>query len=305
MPSKFNGFQKDCARNGFTIIELMIGLVVAMVAIAAVYSVYTVQQRHFSNQQLVLTARQNLRGAIMVLEQELRMVGYDPEDSGGFGLVDVRRYDPVNTWDLNPDGQPVLFYTCDVNEDGFLDDNTDGNENKGLVGSTKVRNKEHPRIRISDIHKDGHICLTWDVGSGKYPLAENIQAIGFAYAVDVDGDGYADRGAGSDHLIWAVDSDNDNLLDNNIDTNGDGLVNEQDDANGDNKIDMADGGALDSPVPLDRVKAVRVWVLAATLGPLRGDSDNRTQVVGDRLFKPSADGLKRFVLETSVQCRNL
>jgi len=291
--------------NGFTIVELMIALVVAMVAIAAVYSVYTVQQRHFRNQQLILTAQQNLRGAIMVLEQELRMVGYDPEDSGGFGLVDVRRYDPVNTWELNPDGQPVLFYTCDVNEDGFLDDNTDGNGNNNLVGSTKIRNKEHPRIRISDIHNDGHICLTFDIGSGRCPLAKNIQAIGFAYAVDVDGDGYPDRGFGSAHLIWAVDSDNDNLLDTNIDTNGDGLINEEDDANGDNKIDIADGGALDSQVPLNRVKAVRVWVLAATLRPLRANSDNRTQVVGDRLIRPAADGLKRFVLVSSVQCRNL
>jgi type IV pilus assembly protein PilW len=293
MPFGSNKVIKASAMTGYTLVELLIALVVSMIAIGAVYSVYAVQQQHFSNQQLILTAQQNLRGALMVIEQEIRIVGYDPEDSGGFGLEDVRRYDVVKNTELNIDGQPVLFYTYDVNEDGVLDE------------SGKGRNKEHPKFRISDIHNDGRICLAWDNGSGRRPLAENIQAIGFAYAVDVDQDGNLDRWAGSAHLIWAVDSDNDNLLDTNIDTNVDGVVNEKDDVNGDNKIDMTDGGALNSQVPLDRVKAVRIWVLAATARPLRGSVDNRIHVVGDRIFRPTADGLTRLLVDTRVQCRNL
>lgn len=293
MPLRSYRFLKILEGNGFTLVELMIALVVSSVTVGAVYSVYTVQQRHFRNQQLVLTAQQNLRGALMVIEQELRMLGYDPEDSGGFGLVDVRRYNVNHAGELNIDGQPVLFYTYDLDEDG------------GLDKSAKGRNKEHPKFRISDVHNDGRICLTWDNGSGRRPLAENIQAIAFAYAVDVDADGYCDRWAGGPHLIWAVDSNNDNLLDTHIDTNSDGVIDEKDDANGDNRIDMADGCALNPQVHLDRVKAVRVWVLAATTRPLQGSRDSRKQVVGDRIFVPPDDGLKRLVLQTRVQFRNL
>jgi len=280
-------------KTGFTIVELMIALVVSSISVGAVYSIYTVQQRHFINQQLILTAHQNLRGAVMVIEHELRMLGYDPEDSGGFGLVDVRRYDVNHAGQLNMEGQPVLFYTYDLDEDGGLDKRAKG------------RNKEHPKFRISDIHNDGRICLTWDNGSGRRPIAENIQAIAFAYAVDVDGDGYCDRWAGGTHLIWAVDSDNDNLLDTHIDTNSDGVIDEKDDANGDNKIDMADGCALKPQIPLDRVKAVRVWLLAATSRPLKGSRDTRKQVVGDRILLPRDDGLKRLALEARVNFRNL
>lgn len=279
--------------DGFTIIELLIALVVAMAVIGAVYSVYTVQLRQFSNQQLVLSARQNLRSALIVIRQELRMAGFDPQDSGGFGLQDIRRYDVFQNDILSLDGQPVLFYSYDRDEDGILD------------MSGRGRNKEQPKFRISDIHGDGRICLSWDNGGGRQALAENIQAVGFAFAVDIDGDGYADRMDDAEHLLWAVDSDNDNLIDTNIDVNGDGLIDQKDDANDDGRIDRTDGGAISSPVPLDRVRAVRVWVMAVTERPLQGYWSDRTLVVGDRIIKPAGDGLKRIVLETQVQCRNM
>lgn len=293
MPRKFLKPSALYGGDGFTIVELLVALVVALLVIGAAYSAFVVHQRHFANQRLVMHAQQNLRGAIMILEQELRMAGYDPEDSGGFGILDVRRYDVVNFHECNPDGQPVLFYTYDVDEDGRLDD------------SNHERNKEHAKFRISDMDNDGHICLTWDNGAGRNPLAENIQAIGFAYAVDRDGDGKCDSWPDSGSLIWAVDSDNDNLLDTDIDTNGDGDIDETDDMNGDHRIDTVDGGVLNPQVSLDCIKAVRVWVLAVTLGRLQGRGNKRTHVVGDRILTPTDDGKMRLVLQTRVHCRNL
>ena len=288
--------------HGFTLIELLVALVVALVALAAVYSTFIVQLQMFGNQRLVMRAQQNLRGALLILEQELRMAGYDPEDSGGFGVVDVRRYDLVHQHECNPDGQPVLFYTYDANEDGRLEG--DRNQiNKEPAG--KERNEEHAKFRISDKDNDGHICLTWDNGAGRNPLAENIQAIAFAFAIDTDGDGRCDSWPGGGDLIWAVDSDNDNLLDADIDTNGDGIIDEKDDANGDHRIDMADGRPLNPQVPLRCIKAVRVWVLAVTQGRLQGEDDHQVHVVGDRILTSTDDGKKRLVLQTRVQCRNL
>jgi type IV pilus assembly protein PilW len=280
-------------QRGTTLVELLIAMVVALIATGAVYSVYSVQQRHFRNQQLVQTAQQNLRGAMLVIESEIRMAGYDPEDVGGFGLVDIRRYDIVKVNEPDIDGQPVLYYTYDIDGDGRLDDS-----NRGI-------NKEHPKIRISDVHADGRICLTWDNGSGRRPLARNIQHIGFAYAVDADNDGCLDRWADGEHLIWAVDSDNDNLLDTHIDTNDDGLIDEKDDVNGDHKIDPADGGLLNPPLPLDAVRSVRVWLMAVTSKPIQGVPARRMLVVADRIFPPADDGLKRLVLQSRIECRNL
>ncbi len=282
-------------KPGFTLIELLIAMAVAMVTLISASTVYVVQQRQYGNQQLILTARQNLRGGLAVMEQEIRMVGYDPEDSGLFGIVDVRRYDIEVRSKLNIEGQPVLFYTSDVDENGDLDDR----------GRNRNRNREHPKFRIGDIHKNGRICLTWDNGSGRRPLAEGIIGMGLAYAVDVDGDGRLDSGSGGITPIWAVDSDNDNLLDTDIDTNHDGIIDTSDDANKDNSIDGADGGKLDPPIPLKHIRAVRIWLLAATRRPLKGRHDPRDLVVGDRIVPATSDGCRRFVMESSIMCRNL
>ncbi len=283
--------QRFFSMLGFTLLELLVAMVVALVLIGATYSLYTVQQREFGNQKLMLATRQNLRGAMMFLEQEIRLAGYDPGDTGRFGIIDVRRYDLVKSNQLDMSGQPALQYTCDMDENGALDN--------------RKRNKEHRKFRISDVHNNGRICLSWDNGSGRRPLAENIQALGFAYAVDMDRDNRLDTWRGGSHLIWAVDSDNDNLLDTNIDANNDGMIDKKDDTNGDDMITWADGGQLNPQIPLDRIQAVQVWLLAVTDHPLQGHSDNQSYLVGDRISVAEKDGCMRQVLVTTIECRNL
>lgn len=279
--------------RGSTLVELLVAMVVALVVIGATYSAYAVQQKNFTNQKLMLAAQQNLRGVMIMLEQEIRLAGYDPGNTGRFGIIDVRRYDIVESNQLDINGQPTFHYTCDVDENGGVDD-----RNRG-------RNKERPKFRISDVHDNGRICLTWDNGSGRRPLAENIEAMGLAYAVDVDGDARLDTWNRGENLIWAVDSDNDNLLDTHIDANNDGIIDKKDDTNGDLVITGTDGGSLDSQIPLNRIRAVRIWLMSVTEHPLQGYSDDRFYLVGDRIISAEKDGKMRQVLETIVQCRNM
>jgi type IV pilus assembly protein PilW len=280
------GAAEDSDPNGFSLIELLVAMVVAFVAIAAVYSVYAVQQRENRNQRLKLAAHQNLRGALVVLEQEIRMAGFDPQDSDLFGITDVRRYSVIGTG-LDPQGQPSLFYTVDWNENGQLEPN------------------EEYGLRIRDDRKLGRIYLTMSIGgSGRQRLAENIEAWGLAYAVDADRNGRPDTWQGGSHLIWAVDSDHDNLLDSHLDTNNNGKIDLFDDANGDQVISAADGAPLNPPISLDRIKAVRIWLLVVTEHPLQHHWDNLSLVVGDRILLPPNDGFQRRVMESIIECRN-
>ena len=278
--------------SGFTLMELLIAMAVGLIAMAVVFSVYIVQQRSYRQQQSLLGAHQNLRGALLVLEQQIRQAGFDPLGSGRFGITDVRRYDTLGTGP-RADGQPALFYTVDRDENGAVDDRN------------HHRNAEHPNFRIRDDRNTGRIYLALDLGGGRQPLAENIQAIGLAYAVDRDRDGRPDTWEEEGHLIWAVDSDNDNRLDTHIDTNNDGAIDEMDDSDGDHRITAADGGVLNPPVPLDRICAVRVWLLAVARLPVKRPAGRFTYVVGDRLVTRSG-GQEHFqLLESIVQCRNL
>jgi len=281
---------RDC--RGATLVELMVGMAVGMVAVGSVYAVYTTQLRGHRHHQAVLQVQQNLRAAVLILEQQIRMAGYDPEGSGQFGITDVRRYDLVTTR-LDREGQPVFFFTLDLDEDGVPDPRNG------------FRNREHCNFRIRHEPDGVRWFLAWDNGAGRHPVAENIQAMGLAYAVDADGDGRPDTWQGGPHLIWAVDSTNDNMLDSHLDINNDGVIDKYDFSEGSLRTTAESGAALDPPVSVRHIRAVRVWLLAVSDRPVKGHADNGIYVVGDQLIQGNGDGHIRRVLETIVECRNM
>ena len=102
-----------------------------------------------------------------------------------------------------------------------------------------------------------------------------------------------------------MDTTNDNMLDTHLDTNDDGLIEANDFLEGSGRIDAATGVAIYPPIPVDRIKAVRVWLLAVSARPVPGYMDSNTYVVGDRLISGNNDGHMRRVIETMIECRNL
>lgn len=301
-PENSLGPQRVNDWRGFTLVELMIALVVGIIAIGAVYSVYSVQQKEYRNQQLRQAIQQNLRGAMVIMELQIRMAGFDPEDSGRFGITDVRRYDLVTT-DEDPGGQPALFFTVDVDENGTPDERNPGGQYPD--GSNRYRNREHCNFRMRDDENTGRRYLAWDNGSGRKTLAENIQAIGLAYGVDGDDDGRIDTWAGGAFPIWAVDSDNDNRLDTHLDADNNGVIDERDDTNGDKRITAEDGCKIDPPIAVNRIRSVRVWLLAVSALPVQGHFDQSPYVVGDRIYQGAGDHIVRRTAQTTIVCRNL
>jgi type IV pilus assembly protein PilW len=280
------------SRQGFTLIELMLALLVGVIVTGSIYTVYASVQRDYRSQQLRVSMNQNLRCALAVVEQQIRMAGFDPQGTGRFGITDVRRYSMKNTLP-DAEGQPALFFTLDMDEDGFPD------------SRNNYRNKEFVNFRIRDDTNIGRRYLAWDSGEGRHPLAENIHHIGIAYGIDADEDGIRDTWGKGPFLIWAVDSDNDNLLDTCLDANGDGVIDERDDTNGDGRITAADGCVLNPPVPLERIRSVRLWILAVSAHLIKGHADHRVYVVGDQILPAASDGFVRRLVETVIECRNL
>lgn len=281
------------SQQGITLLELLVAMILALIAVGAIYDAYAVQMRSHSSQKVTRTIQQNLRAAMTILQQEVRVAGYDPHNSRRFGIVDVRRYDLVSGSRLDSDGQPCLSYTCDIDENGRLDSRNNG------------RNCEHPSFKIADVHNNGRICLSYDNGAGRRPVAEDIQAMGLAYGVDINGDDVLDTWKQGLHPIWAVDSDNDNRLDAHLDVNDDGRITMDDDTDGDGRITGRDGAPIEPPIGLDRIKAIQVWLLAQSVQTVRGHHDNRIYVVADRIIPAAPDGRVRSVLHTIIACRNL
>jgi len=266
------------SKKGFTLVELIVAMAVAGIVLMAIYSAYQTQSSINRTQTVVLNMQQNIRGAMYLLESEIRSAGYEQSATGTFGITDIRFRDINNG--LNINGNSSITFTSDLNDDGAIDTN----ETFSFV--------------IFDYPvgtPDGILDLARDNGAGRQIIAESIQALFFAYAYDNDGDGRLDTSANG-NIIWAFDSDNNNTLDRNLDTNDDGQIDINDSPAG-----IPIGG---SGIAIDKIRAVRVWLLARTKTPILKYTDNNTYVVGNRRITPN-DNYKRELLVTTIKCRNL
>ncbi|MFH1975915.1 MAG: PilW family protein [Pseudomonadota bacterium] len=271
------GFVKS--KEGITLIELMVAMAVAGIVLMAIYSAYHTQSSMYRTQTVVLNMQQNIRGGLYLMEREIRMAGYDQDDTGNFGITDIRFYDINNS--LNSNGNSAITFTSDLNDNGIIDSN------------------ETYSFSIFDYPvstPDGIIDLARVVGSGgRQIIAESIEALFLAYAYDNNGDGMLDTSANG-NIIWAFDSDNNNILDRILDTNDDGEIDIDDSTAG-----TSIGG---SGVAVGSIRAVKVWLLARTKTAMLKYTDNNTYVVGNRRITPD-DNFKRELLVTTIKCRNM
>jgi type IV pilus assembly protein PilW len=304
---------------GFTLLELMIAMVIASIVAAAIMMSFDSQQKTQVNQQLVVEMQQDARAALYLMQQDIRMAGFDEtwEDANTDGVDDNRLSDidgSGSAIDNDCDGSANV---SDVGNDEAndiagivqasphlikirLDENRDGNfcGVNDLITYALASDTLDSTIDGDGVADSGAMDLRRDnqfVGDNLQPLARSIQAIAFAYAFDDDAgapDGLVDTDAGG-NIIWAFDSNGDGLLDKQLDSNANGVIDEND-----TPINLG------TPVPISRIRAVRIWILARTRAPLRDHQYTKTYVVGDKVIT-SADDYERVLLTTTVNCRNL
>jgi len=257
----------------------MVAMAVSGIVLMVIYSAYQTQSSINRTQTVVLNMQQNIRGAMYLLESEIRSAGYEQNATKTFGITDIRFRNISNGLDLN--GNSSITFTSDLNDDGAIDTNE----------TFSFSIFDYPATS-----PDGILDLARTAGlGGRQIIAESIQALFLAYAYDNDGDGRLDTSANG-NIIWAFDSDNNNIIDRNLDTNDNGQIDINDAAAG-----IPIGG---SGIAIDKIRAVRVWLLARTKTPILKYTDNNTYVVGNRRITPN-DNFRRELLVTTIKSRNL
>lgn len=261
--------------NGFTIVELMIALAITGIVTAAIYTASKSQQDSYIAQEEVATMQQNIRSAMYYMERETRMAGYDPNSNANAGFITA--------------GPSSINFTLDLNGNGSLGDS---NENIAF-GFSSANDADFDGIADA-----GAAELGRDTGGGFQPIAENVHAVGFAYAFDNDNDGQLDTDVGPGSVIWAIDSDGDGRLDTDLDTDNDGNV---------NSFDNPAGIALPATVDIQAIRAVQIWALVRTERTDKSMIDTRIYVVGNKQIIPLGNDrlFKYRILNCTVKCRNM
>jgi len=109
--------------RGFTLIELLVGLAVSSLAMGAIYNVYLTQQRSYTVQQDIAMMQQNLRAAMFLMTNELRMAGYDPSGNASAGISSIAETSVRFTKDEDKDG--TIETGPGIGEDVTYDIDTD------------------------------------------------------------------------------------------------------------------------------------------------------------------------------------
>jgi type IV pilus assembly protein PilW len=268
-------------QQGFTLVELLVAMAMAVIVIGAIYSTFKSQQDSYVNQEVVAEMQQNLRAALYMMARDIRIAGYDPSEVADAGIVSAGRNSINFTFDINDGIDNDADGTVDEIDEPIISDGdvTDANEN--ITYSLDTTDADNPK-------------LVRNAGGGDQPVADYIDEVGFAYAFDNDGDDQVDTSGGG-NIIWAIDSDGDDDLDLSLDTNDDGVI----DTN-----DSTAGVALAPEVDISRIRAVKIWLLARTARVDRSFTNSTTYVVGDQQLQYN-DNFRRRLLTTAVSCRNM
>lgn len=281
-------------QDGFTLVELMVGMVVATIVAIGVFSAHRTTTHTVMTQRQVADMQQQMRGSMFVMEREIRAAGYDPIKVGTpatpLGVQDIRRYNivanpnPVGAGELNLAGSPALTVDFDLDADGVVEQST---------------------YLLYDIDNNGITDFARRNGGACFELmAESIEAIGFAYAVDADFDGAVDLSPNG-HILWVVDSDNNNELDRALDVDDDGDI-EMDDLTAPVLNMSVPHLNNETNVPVDRIRMVRIWLLSRSARSAKKKMiDQNTYLVGDQIIGPFNDTFRRRTLEMSIRIRNL
>jgi type IV pilus assembly protein PilW len=331
--------------NGFTLIELMVAIAIASAVMAGIYTLFVMQQRTQVAEQVAVDMQQTVRAAMYMLERDIRMAGFDPTVTWGFDGLDNDGDDSEDETDEKQNDRELDG--IDNDGDGSIDAADADGEALGITvaGSSAIKivvdtngdrifqSSENISYRfanlydadsdgLADLNKGGAAPLGRAIGAGSpQPMAEDIQAVAFAYAYNYDDgapadslDSQLDTSPGG-NVIWAFDSDGDRLLDRVLDTNDDGVINAGDTPGG---RDLIGSGWETAYVPLTRIRAVRIWLLARSRVPLKNHTDTVTYVVGSKHINTrdsnrdgivdgldKTDNYKRRLLTATIHCRNL
>jgi type IV pilus assembly protein PilW len=268
------------SQKGFTIVELLVAMAISLVVMGAIYSTYRSQQASYIVQDQVAKTQQNLRAAMYTLVRDIQMAGYDKTN-----LSTTKR----NIFGITTAGRDTITFTAD-NGDGA---------NKGN-GALETDEKITYSLNVTD-PKNKKLIRTVGEGAGAndQTLAEHIEAIGFAYAYDSNGDDALDLSP-SGQILWAIDSAGSGALNQRLDTDDNGVIDVNDDT--DNNLTI-DGVALTSPVNITSIKSVKVWLLAGTPNAIQGYNVSNRYVVGNKVISPDPTHMYRLLSET-IKCRN-
>jgi prepilin-type N-terminal cleavage/methylation domain-containing protein len=148
------------SRSGFSLVELMIAMVIAIVSLGAIYGVFASVQKTSTSNEVTARVMQSLRTSVDFMESDIRMAGLDRFGSAAAGIEVATATN--------------LRFTADRNMNGTIDttDLLDGLQQVDLERITYFYDAANKRLRQ---------CLSEGTTDEWDTVAENVENFSFIY----------------------------------------------------------------------------------------------------------------------------
>ncbi|MDP2840357.1 MAG: prepilin-type N-terminal cleavage/methylation domain-containing protein, partial [Syntrophales bacterium] len=144
----------DAGPRGFSLVEMLIAMAVGLVVLGAMYSVFTIQNKTFGNQEEIVAMQQSVRAGMDMMAREIGMAGYDPTRVNSDS-------NPSNNFSGVTVNASQLQIQADLDGSGAVDATSQEN----IVYAFDATNKQ----------------ITRNIGAGAQSFVENVETFTFAY----------------------------------------------------------------------------------------------------------------------------
>ncbi len=272
-------------QHGFTLVELLIGMIAGVILLGSLYIIFKAQLKSYNLQSQYIGMQNNIRIALTSIAKEIRMAGYDPKDTAFSSISPISIADEYE-----------FSFAYDKNKDGIIESNE----------IISYRLKPSDDTDNNGIADNGATMLIRKIGSTLQPLADNIEAIAFAYAFinNTTNKQLAYNATGTNkNIYWAIPYNN---YWYNLDVNDDGKIDKKDDFNNDNIIDITNTGI---PIINNNIRAIKIWILVRSEHADNNFIDNNSYVVGRYIITPKNNSIdqhyRHWLLSITVKLRNM
>jgi len=124
-------YSKITNKNGFTLIELMIAMLIGMIVVAATITIYVITIKGSSDTMKSAQLNQDLGIAATIMTNDIRRAGYWGGAIVGADLT-TNPFSDIQIYDFDGETDACIVYTYDENGDAILD----ANEYYGFRGNS-------------------------------------------------------------------------------------------------------------------------------------------------------------------------
>jgi len=303
---------KNAKNQGFTIVELLVAMAIALVVLGAIFYTFKSQQDSYLVQSEVAAAQQNVRAAMHLISRDIQMAGYytnfetatitmDWDDQGGDETI-----------------RPLIYARDNITAMGDgIRDNTD------LIVIVKASMENGRQLVGGELASGGTASDTLrNAGSlttDKYALlvkedlsrAEFFRVTNNSGTINLSKTLFESYSEGdwifrADIIIYYVNDDpqHPSLMRQNLGNNEAAQVVAEDIDNIQFRYLDKDGNLVNSGFNERHVRGVEISLLSRTRNPIRGYSDPDTYSIGNVNLTPS-DAYRRRILKALIKTRNI